>query len=107
MKEIISKKEILERLRNELPRLQDMYGVDRIAIYGSFAKEIQKTKSDIDILVQLRNPLGLQFVELANDLEGVVGRRVDVATFESLERGRRNPRYKHIAEDILKTLSYV
>jgi len=87
--------------------LREKYGVERIAVYGSFAKGNQTKKSDIDILVQLVKPLGLDFIELAYYLEKVLKRKVDLATFDGLKRSIENPRYKHIASDIQRTLSYV
>jgi predicted nucleotidyltransferase len=101
------REKVLRILRKELPYLREKYGVERIAIYGSFAKGDQTKRSDVDILVQLVNPLGLKFVELAYYLEKVLGRKVDLATFETLHRSLENPRYKHIALDIQRTLSYV
>jgi predicted nucleotidyltransferase len=103
----LDREKVLQALRKELPYLREKYGVERIAIYGSFAKGDQTKKSDVDILVQLVNPLGLKFVELAYHLEDVLGRKVDLATFETLHRSLENPRYKHIAVDIQRTLSYV
>jgi hypothetical protein len=34
-------------------------------------------------------------------------KKVDLATFNTLKRSLENPRYKHIASDIDRTLSYV
>ena len=107
MKQPLSKEKILQTLRKELPYLQEKYGVERIAIYGSFAKGVQTGKSDIDILVQSVKPLGLGFIGLAYYLEEILGRKVDLATFDTLHRSMENPRYKHIAADIERTLSYV
>ena len=59
MKQPPTREKILQTLRKELPYLQEKYGVERIAIYGSFAKGVQTGKSDVDILVQLMKPLGL------------------------------------------------
>lgn len=87
--------------------MREKYGVEKIAIYGSFAKGRQTRHSDIDILVQLAKPLGLGFIELAYYLETVLRRKVDLATFESLNRNLRSPRYKHLAFDIQRTLTYV
>jgi len=64
-------------------------------------------KSDVDILVQLMKPLGLEFVELAYHLKKILKKKVDLATFDTLKRSLENPRYKHIASDIERTLSYV
>lgn len=107
MKEILTKEEILHRLRKELPHLREKYGVEKIAIYGSFAKGTQTAKSDVDIFVQLVKPLGLQFVELAYHLEEILGRKVDLATFDTLHRSLESPRYKRVATDIQRMLIYV
>ncbi len=107
MKRILTKESVIEALRKELPYLRDEYGVERICIFGSFARGLQRGRSDIDILIELKKPLGLGFVKLAYYLEESLGRKVDVATFECLERSFSNPRYKHIAEDIKKSLIYV
>lgn len=107
MKEPWTKQEIMHILRKQLPYLQERYGVERIAIYGSFAKGNQKKRSDVDILVQLMKPLGLEFVQLAYHLEKILKKKVDLATFDTLRRSLENPRYKHIASDIERTLIYV
>jgi predicted nucleotidyltransferase len=52
-------------------------------------------------------PLGLEFVELAYHLEKILKKKVDLATFDTLKRSLESPRYKHIASDIERTLSYV
>jgi hypothetical protein len=105
--ELLSQNKTIRILKKELPFLRDKYGVERIAIFGSFAKGKQGRKSDIDILVDLRKPLGLDFVELADRLEEKLGKKVDIATFDCYRRSFNNPRYKHIAEDIKKNLIYV
>jgi len=107
MKEPRTKKEIMHILKKQLPYLQEKYGIQRIAIYGSFAKGNQTKRSDVDILVQLMKPLGLEFVELAYHLEKILNKKVDLATFDTLKRSLENPRYKQIASDIERTLSYV
>lgn len=107
MKEPRTKQEVIDLLKKQLPYLQEKYGVQRIAIYGSFAKGNQTKRSDVDILVQLMRPLGLEFVELAYDLEKILKKKVDLATFATLQRSLKNPRYEHIASDIERTLTYV
>jgi hypothetical protein len=107
MKEPQTKQEIMNLLRKQLPYLQEKYGVQRMAIYGSFAKGNQTRKSDVDILIESMKPLGLEFVELAYHLEKILKKRVDLATFDTLKRSLENPQYKHIASDIERTLSYV
>ena len=99
-----TKEDILQILKNETPYLKDKYGVERIAIFGSFAKGNQTPKSDIDILVQLTKPIGLDFMELADYLEEILGRKVDLSTFAQLMRSKENTRYQHIALDVERTM---
>ena len=104
---VLSREEAISILKKELPDLKDRYGVERIFLFGSFAKGQQTKKSDIDMLVDIKKPLGLEFVALADRLEEILGRKVDVATYDHYKRSFHNPRYKHIAEDIKKSLIHV
>lgn len=107
MKKSLTRTQVVRTLKKDLPYLREKYGVERIALYGSFAKGAYTGKSDVDLLVQLGRPLGLEFVSLANDLEERLGRKVDLATFEMMRRGLKDSRYRHIAADVQRTLSYV
>lgn len=104
---LYSREQVISILKNELPFLKEKYGVEGIMLYGSFAKETQKKKSDVDILVKLRTTLGLEFIELANVLEDKLGRKVDIATLDHYKQCFNNPRYKHIVEDIEKSIIHV
>lgn len=103
----LTREQVIAILKKELPYLKDKYGVEKIILYGSFAKGSQKKKSDVDILVDLHKTLGLEFVGLAHILEEKLQRKVDIATLEHFKRSFHNPRYKHIAEDIKKSMIYV
>ncbi|MBI5242829.1 MAG: nucleotidyltransferase family protein [Elusimicrobia bacterium] len=98
---------VLQRLKQHLSRLKEKYGIQRIALYGSFARNAQTGKSDVDLLVELSRPLGFEFVELADDLEHVLRRKVDLATFETYRLSKQDPRRRAIAENIEKDLVYV
>ncbi len=90
-------------LRRELPYLKDNFGVGRIGLFGSFAKGEQRADSDIDILIEFEKPIGLKFVELAEYLEKVLGREVDVLT----PAGIKGIRIKKIAQEIERGIVYV
>ncbi|MDE3089797.1 MAG: nucleotidyltransferase family protein [Chloroflexota bacterium] len=107
MNKSLNRAGIIHTLRKQLPHLNAKYGVEKIALYGSFAKGTASKQSDVDILVQLGRPLGLEFVQLAFDLEKSLGRKVDLATFDTFQRGLANPRYTRMASDIQRTLHYV
>lgn len=104
---IPSREQIIATLKKELPYIKEKYGVERIVLYGSFAKGNPKKTSDVDILVDIRKSIGLEFVELADALENKLGRKVYIATLSHYKQNLGNPRYKHIAEDIRKSMIYV
>ncbi|MBT9536943.1 MAG: nucleotidyltransferase domain-containing protein [Nitrospirae bacterium] len=104
---VMSQEKIISILRKEMPYLKDKYGVERIMLYGSFAKGKQNKKSDVDVLVDLRKTLGFEFIALADRLEAKLGRKVDIATFEHFKQSFHSPRYRHVAEDIKRSLIYV
>jgi|GEM_PF-344519 len=73
-----------------LPVLEP-YGVKRLALFGSVVRGEQKLKSDIDILVDFeeprRKPLGLfKWVELEEELEKQLGRKVDLVSNAGLRK---------------------
>lgn len=75
MKKLEEIKTILEKHKEEIRR---KYGVVILGIFGSYAREEQKETSDVDILVELERPIGLEFFKLWNELEEILGVRVDL-----------------------------
>ncbi len=98
---------LLRVLQEALPELRERYGVTHLALYGSFAHGQPGKDSDVDLLVELERPLGLEFVDLAEDLERRLGRRVELATFGALSRSLEYPRRREIALEIQRTLIHV
>ena len=94
-------------MRLALPHLRRRYGVVRLALYGSFAQGLAEADSDVDLLVELSRPLGLEFVALAHYLERKLGRKVDLATFETFRQSLASPRYRDIAVKIQESLADV
>jgi len=106
MSQSLTRELLLAALRRELPYLRQKYGVTRVALYGSYARGTPTSKSDIDLLVELSRPLGLEFISLALYLEKRLGHRVDLATFDDLRRGLNTPR-RPIAIEIERSLTDV
>lgn len=75
-----SREEIETILRTHLPELREQFHVERIGVYGSWARGDQTEQSDLDILVSLGEPLGLRIVDLHEYLEQLLGVKVDLAT---------------------------
>lgn len=69
-------------------------GVKKAQLFGSHARNEAKTKSDIDILVQMKPSSTLfDLVDLEDQLEKKLGKKVDLLTFRSV-----NPRLKKYIE---------
>lgn len=100
---MLNKEKILEILRNKYPYIASEYGVKRIGLFGSYAKEKQTETSDVDIIAEFERPIGLKFVEFAEYLEEILGRKADVLTPE----GVKGITIKRIADDIEKSVIYV
>jgi uncharacterized protein len=107
MRKVNSKQEVIDTLRGYLPLLRDRFGVTEIALYGSFAKGTQRSDSDVDLVVGLSRPLGLDFVGLIQEMEELLGRPVHLTTFTTLRNSKQHPRRKRMADEVERTLSYV
>ncbi len=79
--------EIKEIIKNYRGKLDKKYLVKEIGIFGSFKRNEQDEKSDVDILVEFRGDgLNLfQFMELKEYLESILGRNVDLVTKRALK----------------------
>ena len=99
----LNREEVIKKLNEELPVLRKRYGVVRIGFFGSFSRENATADSDIDFVVEYEGDSGLTFVELADYLERVFQRKVDLLTPGGIESIRR----KDVREDIEKSIVYV
>lgn len=56
MKELLSKTDIIELISSDKTLLENKFGVISIGLFGSYAKDEQSLDSDIDFLVELKEP---------------------------------------------------
>jgi uncharacterized protein len=64
------------------------------ALFGSFARGEATEESDIDLLVRFSTPIGWKFYAIAEDLQELLGKKVDLATENMLN--------KYIRESVLR-----
>lgn len=91
--------EIKSILRFHKARLTSKYGLSYMAIFGSYGRGQQSTTSDIDILVEFKQPVGIEFIDLADELEFILKMKVDLVS----KNGVKKDYYNQIERD----LSYV
>ena len=74
------RKRILATLAQISPVLREKYGVTKIGIFGSVARDQAGPDSDIDIVVEMYPDL-FKRVYLKMELEFVLGKKVDVVRY--------------------------
>ncbi|HLG36400.1 MAG TPA: nucleotidyltransferase family protein [Bacteroidia bacterium] len=76
---------IQQSLQGALSDLKMRYPISEMALFGSYARGTETEKSDVDILVSFSGPIGIQFIDLADELEKLLGKKVDLITKEGLK----------------------
>jgi hypothetical protein len=81
----MKRRRVLELLTRSKPELQARFGVTRLALFGSTARDTAASGSDVDILVAFNGPatskryFGVQFY-----LEDLLNCRIDLVTEKAL-----------------------
>ena len=95
--------EIIKKIREQYPYLSRKYGVRRIGLFGSVARNSTRIDSDVDIVVEFDKPIGLRFIEFVEYMENLLGKEVDVLTKD----GIKNIRVKNVSSEIERDIIYV
>jgi predicted nucleotidyltransferase len=92
--------ELLRILSEHKPEIKKRFKVKTIGIFGSYVRAEQRKGSDIDVLVEFAEPVGLfVFMDLEEYLQGIFKEKVDLVSKKALK-----PR---IGEYILKEVVYI
>jgi hypothetical protein len=84
-----TREEILAGLGSAKSDLQERFRVRNLALFGSYARNQQTERSDVDILVEVDPSIGLGFVSLAEELERRLQERVDLVSSRAVRPNRR------------------
>ena len=97
MQDVEDIKRILLRNKAELRK---RFKVKTIGVFGSYVRGEQKRQSDVDVLVEFEEPVGLfEFMDLEMYLTGLLGVKVDLVSKKALK--------PHIGERILKEVAMI
>lgn len=91
-----TREEILSILKINKPTLLKKYPISELGLFGSFARGDNNNKSDIDILVDFNDRLGVGFIDLAHELEDIFKVKVDLVSRKGIK-----PRYLTSVEENL------
>ena len=87
---MITRNDILLKLKELKPTLKKEFAVSEIGLFGSFSDGTFSEESDIDLLVELERPIGWKFFSLELYLEKVFNRKVDLVTKSALKEPIKN-----------------
>ncbi len=84
--DLMTRDEALQILREYQDKLAERYGVRSLALFGSVARDEATAASDVDLLVDFDQPIGLfELFALQDELESILNCSVDVGTVDSLK----------------------
>lgn len=78
------------------PDLLQQYAVKSLGFFGSVVRDDFTESSDIDMIVEFTRPVGMEFIELADRLEQILQRKVDLVS----RKGLRDSRFDFIKNEI-------
>jgi uncharacterized protein len=82
----MNKEIIIEKLKNIKPQLEKKYSVNEIALFGSYSRNEENEKSDIDIMVNHTLPLGFKFLDLVYELENIFDLPIQVVSKKGIKQ---------------------
>jgi predicted nucleotidyltransferase len=90
----MTRNQVLSTLHAHLPEIQSRFGVKRLTLFGSAARDEMRNGSDVDVLVEFEGrPTFDGYMDLKAYLENLLGANVDLVTEEALK-----PRMRPIVE---------
>jgi len=76
----MNKQSIIETIKAEKPYLQKTFGVEEIALFGSYARGEEQADSDVDILVKMNDKSLRSFIGIIDYLQEKLHRKIDLVT---------------------------
>lgn len=78
--------DVLADLRRLQPDLRRRYPIRQMGVFGSYVRGNQRADSDLDVLVELGDGIGLmEFVGLKQELSDAIGVQVDLVSRDALK----------------------
>ncbi len=91
----MNRSEALEILKSYKEQNQSIYNIYKLGLFGSFARNENSELSDIDIVVELKEPKMFDLIGIKQDLEEKTKKHIDIVIF----RERMNPLLKKRIEE--------
>ncbi|QCK15724.1 nucleotidyltransferase family protein [Mangrovivirga cuniculi] len=92
-----SLQDIKSKLEKHKQHLFANYPIKSMAIFGSYSRKSQNADSDLDILVEFNDKIGIRFIDLADEIEKLVGFKVDLVS----KNGIKDKYFESINSDLI------
>jgi predicted nucleotidyltransferase len=79
----LTRDSVLRELKNHLSLFGRLYGVTKIGVFGSAARNELRHNSDIDVVVEMKEPDLFYLVHIKEQLEKDFNRRVDIIRYRN------------------------
>lgn len=90
--------EVKTILFNLKPKLDKEFHVSEIGLFGSITRnDFSINNSDIDIIVDLNQPIGIEFISLADLIEQTLRKKIDLVS----KKGIKPTYYQAIEKEII------
>ena len=89
--------EIKSKLQGHKEILFSNYPLKSLAIFGSFSRNENHQNSDVDLLVDFSEPIGIRFIDLADEIESLLSISIDLVS----RNGIKEKYYKAIEGDLI------
>ena len=76
-------KQLLLQLK---PELADKYHVRSIGLFGSVVRDDFGPSSDVDIIVDFSEPIGIEFIDLAEFIEKKLKKNIDLVSKNGIKQ---------------------
>ena len=93
----LNKQKIIRLINQNIEELKQRYPIKSIALYGSYARGEQDSSSDIDLLVDFTQPIGMEIIDLTLDMEKILNSKVDIVTYNAI----KNRLFKYIKDELV------
>lgn len=91
---MITRDEILTKLKELKPILYHNYSTIEIGLFGSFSEDNFSDESNIDLLVEIEKPIGRKFFTLELYIEKIFNRKIDLVTKNALKEQKKEKNTK-------------
>lgn len=77
---------IKDILSKNKPYLVSKYSLSSIGVFGSVLQEDFVSGTSVEIIVDFKKPIGIEIVDLGDELEKLISHKVDLVTKNGIEK---------------------